>query len=87
MELYRVSLFFYHDNDYFYTNPDLKEEYFTLSTSAGEAISKVVERLISRHPHLPVNYDSCCVWVRIPQGDTPEQVFEDLKAKGSNVIE
>lgn len=85
-ELFQICLSHHPSGDHMDPSADIVENYFTLSASAGEASSKVIEILKSKRGS-PSYYEHWAVWKGLPQNTHPEQAIAVLKAAGLNVVE
>lgn len=86
VELYYVHLLYHPSGDHMDSSADIREEFFTLSTSASEASNKVIVNVKSKRGYTG-HYDNWAVWKGLPKDITPEQGLSVLKAAGLRVVE
>lgn len=85
-ELYSVHLLYHPSGDRMDPDADIREDFFTLSTSASEASNKVIAKVKTKRG-FSGHYEHSAVWKGLPKDITPEQGLSVLKAAGIRVVE
>jgi len=85
-ELYAVYLFYHPSCDHMDPSADIREDFFTLSTSMVEASSKVITD-IKRKRGSKSYYEHSAGCISLSKDITPEQGLSVLKAAGLRVVE